>query len=286
MSSPSDSATADETPSVDSDRGSFLRRVLALFALGLLGIAALGMTLATQLGTTPLPPGVDLPLSLLVAASLIPNTLLLLVAVVVGAYCAPRAGFRSHVDERVARGTPLLSNLRSELSTAVGVGLAAGVAIVGFDAAAALVVPEVAQLHGGGATPSVAELLATVPLRFLYGGIVEELLLRWGLVSLLVYLGWRLLGTGVGPSEGVVWAGILIAAVAFGVGHLPALLGTADSLGIPVSPGLVARTVLLNAVGGVAFGWLFWRRSLEAAMVGHAASHAVLVGSSVLAILL
>ncbi|QCJ47337.1 CPBP family intramembrane glutamic endopeptidase [Haloprofundus sp. MHR1] len=286
MSSPPDSAPADDTPPVDSGRGSFLRRALALFALGLLGIAALGVTVATQLGTTPSPPGVDLPLPLLVVASLIPNTLLLLVAVVVGTYCAPRAGFRSHVDERVARGTPVRSNLRPELPTAVVVGLAVGIGIVGLDAVAALFVPEVAQLQRGGGTPSVGALLATVPLRFLYGGIVEELLLRWGFVSLLVYLAWRVLGTGVGPSERVVWAGILVAAVAFGVGHLPALLGTAGSLGIPASAGLVARTVLLNAVGGVAFGWLFWRKSLEAAMVGHAASHVALVGSSLLVILL
>jgi membrane protease YdiL (CAAX protease family) len=33
------------------------------------------------------------------------------------------------------------------------------------------------------------------------------------------------------------------------------------------------RTVLLNALGGVLFGWLFWRRSLEVAMVAHAAFH-------------
>ncbi|WP_224332761.1 CPBP family intramembrane glutamic endopeptidase [Haloprofundus halobius] len=265
-----------------ASRGSFVRRTAALFALGIPGVAALGATVATQLRDTPLPPGVDLPLPLLVAASLIPTALLLLVAVAVGTYCAPRAGLRSHVDERVARGTPILSSLRGELPEAVGVGLAAGVAIVGLDAVAALLVPEVAQLQRAGETPSVAALLATLPLRFLYGGVVEELLLRWGLVSLLVYLGWRLAGTGVGPSRRVVWAGILVAAVVFGVGHLPALSGTAASLGIPATPGLVARTILLNAVGGVAFGWLFWRKSLEAAMVGHAASHVVLVGVSLL----
>jgi membrane protease YdiL (CAAX protease family) len=42
----------------------------------------------------------------------------------------------------------------------------------------------------------------------------------------------------------------------------------------------VARTVLLNAVVGVLFGWLYWRRSLEAAMVAHAAFHLPLVALS------
>jgi membrane protease YdiL (CAAX protease family) len=31
----------------------------------------------------------------------------------------------------------------------------------------------------------------------------------------------------------------------------------------------VVGTVLLNAIGGVVFGWLYWRRGIEAAMVAH-----------------
>jgi membrane protease YdiL (CAAX protease family) len=45
---------------------------------------------------------------------------------------------------------------------------------------------------------------------------------------------------------------------------------------VALSPVIVARTVLLNAIAGVAFGWLFWRRSLEAAMVAHASSNMLL----------
>ena len=32
---------------------------------------------------------------------------------------------------------------------------------------------------------------------------------------------------------------------------------------------MVARTVLLNAVAGVVFGWLYWKRGLEMAMLAH-----------------
>jgi len=56
-----------------------------------------------------------------------------------------------------------------------------------------------------------------------------------------------------------------LSAVLFGVGHLLAL---ASSIGL--SPILVVRTVLLNTVVGVGLGWLFRRRSLEAAVVAHA----------------
>ncbi len=67
-------------------------------------------------------------------------------------------------------------------------------------------------------------------------------------------------------------AGLLgVLALLFGVGHLGAVSAVA-----PLTAAVVARTVALNALAGVAFGWLFWRRSLEAAMLAHMAGHVVL----------
>ena len=40
--------------------------------------------------------------------------------------------------------------------------------------------------------------------------------------------------------------------------------------------GVVVRTVLLNAIGGAVFGWLFWRRGLEMAVVAHVSADMVL----------
>jgi membrane protease YdiL (CAAX protease family) len=37
----------------------------------------------------------------------------------------------------------------------------------------------------------------------------------------------------------------------------------------------VLRILLLNALAGLVFGWLFWRRSLECAMFAHASVHVV-----------
>jgi membrane protease YdiL (CAAX protease family) len=65
-----------------------------------------------------------------------------------------------------------------------------------------------------------------------------------------------------------MWGAIILAAVLFGVGHLPAVSAIA-----PLTSMLVMRTVLLNALGGIVFGWLFWRRSLESAMLAHASAH-------------
>jgi membrane protease YdiL (CAAX protease family) len=37
----------------------------------------------------------------------------------------------------------------------------------------------------------------------------------------------------------------------------------------------VGRTILLNFVLGAFFGWVYWRQSLELAMLAHAATHVV-----------
>jgi hypothetical protein len=55
------------------------------------------------------------------------------------------------------------------------------------------------------------------------------------------------------------------------LGHLPATAAVA-----PLTPLLVARALVLNGVAGIAFGYLYWRHGLEAAMVGHMSAHVVL----------
>jgi membrane protease YdiL (CAAX protease family) len=99
-------------------------------------------------------------------------------------------------------------------------------------------------------------------------------------MTLLVWVGWRFAGRPSTPSRGTVWAAIVVAAVVFGLGHLPAVGATTA-----LTPVLVAQVVFLNSVGGVVFGWVYWRYSLEAAMVAHAAAHIALVAPVVVAAL-
>ncbi|MBU7029500.1 MAG: CPBP family intramembrane metalloprotease, partial [Theionarchaea archaeon] len=62
-----------------------------------------------------------------------------------------------------------------------------------------------------------------------------------------------------------IWSANILAAVIFGLGHLP----TAIAIGIPLTALFVTRTVVLNGIGGVAFGWLYWKQGLESAMMAH-----------------
>jgi hypothetical protein len=246
-----------------------LRRTAAVAGLGLAGVGGLGATLALSPGALPTVPGV--PPAAVVALSLVQPALLVLVAAALGAVLAPAVGLRSRVAARAA-GDRVAGSFRAEARLAVPAGLATGVVLVGLDLAYWTVV------GGPDPTPTAAgAVLAGVPLRLLYGGLTEEVLLRWGLVTLLVWAGWRLTGRPETPSPAVAWTAVVVAAVAFGVGHLPAVAATT-----PLGPALVARTVALNAVAGVVYGWLYWRRSLEAAMVAHAATHLPLVAAALL----
>ncbi|MFC3958973.1 CPBP family intramembrane glutamic endopeptidase [Halovivax cerinus] len=283
------SQTRDELERTAPTTGSFPTRFGALFALGMLGVVAVGVSVATGEGGVPGLPQLSGPA--VAALVMLQPTILLTVAVGVGVLLAPRVGLRSHVDARVRGGPPVLGALRSELGVAVAVGVATYVAIVALDVAfAPLVATDLESVTVLPEVATVSGLLASLPVRLLYGGITEELLLRWGLLTVFawaIHAGRvRFGGVREGTEHGRLarssaWAAIVASAVLFGVGHLPALATIAEPTAV-----LIVRTVVLNGVAGLGFGWLYWRSSLEAAMVAHATFHVVLVGLSVGGLLL
>jgi hypothetical protein len=103
-----------------------------------------------------------------------------------------------------------------------------------------------------------------------YGGINEELLLRLFLMSLLAWAGCRLTGTST-PGAAVAWTANIVAAVLFGLGHLPATMGL-----YPLTTVVIVRAVALNGIIGVATGWLYWRRGILLAIAAHFSADIVL----------
>jgi membrane protease YdiL (CAAX protease family) len=142
----------------------------------------------------------------------------------------------------------------------IAAGVAASLAIVALDAAlfsaAPSPAPTIARWRGLLASP--------------YGGIVEELLLRLFLMTLLAR-GLMLVLRPHTLTAPIAWTAIVVAALLFGAGHLPAAAQLS-----PLTPSVIARVVALNGVGGVVFGWLYWRRGLAHAMVAHFAADLVL----------
>ncbi|MDS0222277.1 CPBP family intramembrane metalloprotease [Haloarcula sp. S1AR25-5A] len=251
---------------------SFSKRFGVALLLGVPGIVALAGYIYFTTPPSAVPTG--LTLSLLAVSSGVNSLLFLGVACLLGAYAAPRVGLRSYVIDGTGADGGRWQRLRNDLGLAVGMGIVGGVLIVVLDAVLMpFVAQDLPQSVIGATRPNLLNVFAYVPVRFLYGGITEELMLRFGLMSVLAFVGWRVTGhRSDGPGPAVMWASIVVSAVLFGVGHLPALAQSVD-----LTPALIARTVLLNAVAGILFGWLYWRRRLEVAMIAHAAFHVPIV---------
>ena len=113
--------------------------------------------------------------------------------------------------------------------------------------------------------PTVTYIFAAV----VYGGVIEEVMLRLFFMSLLAFLLQKLFRKGSGTT-GPLIAANLIAALLFAAGHLPA---TAILMGL--TPMIIFRCFLLNGGLGLAFGWLYRKFGLRYAMLAHAGCHAV-----------
>jgi membrane protease YdiL (CAAX protease family) len=239
-----------------------------LLAAGLLGVLAV-MPMAIEMveggafGPAEIP---AIPWPLIVALALVQNGILLSVVILIGMVLSERVGLRMDLIRAWTRGVPGPAP-GSILLPGLVVGAVAGAVLVGIEAAFFL-------RH----LPASMQALFEIPLwkRLLggvvYGGITEELLMRLFLLSLVAWLLGRWWKTPAGaPAAGAFWAAILVVAVLFGLGHLPATSAVA-----PLTPLLVARALVLNGIAGVAFGYLYWKHGLEAAMAGHMGAHLVL----------
>lgn len=106
----------------------------------------------------------------------------------------------------------------------------------------------------------------------LYGGIVEELMLRLFMMSLIAWLIWKLFfrKRETAPT-GVVITANVIAAILFAAGHLPATAMTFGTL----TPLILFRCFLLNGGFGLLFGRLYRKYGIQYAMLCHAGLHVV-----------
>jgi hypothetical protein len=125
------------------------------------------------------------------------------------------------------------------------------------------------------ALPVVTESAMPLWKRFLacfYGGLGEEILMRLFLMSLVAWLAGKVSKTAFRlPSPGAFWFANIVVAVAFGAGHLPLAAQLA-----PLTPLLVTTVISLNALAALGFGYLYWKRGLESAMLAHFSADIVL----------
>ncbi len=116
--------------------------------------------------------------------------------------------------------------------------------------------------------------LNSVMASVLYGGIIEEVMLRLFFMSLIALVVWKLFFKKCDkeniPTSVLVIANV-VAAILFAAGHLPATFVTFGEL----TPLILLRCFLFNGGFGLIFGWLYRKYGIVYAMMGHALFHIV-----------
>lgn len=224
-----------------SHRPPFLQRSLRAWLVGLPGVLVLPFL-------------VEAPAGVPAAALAVGPAILLTVAAVAGAWASTRTGVRSALvlrDGLVPR----------DLASALSIGVFAGLVVALADQA-------LLPVWRGAATQPLALAesfsLRQLVLGILYGGITEEILLRWGVASVIAAIALLVL-----PRRPAIAIAVVASAALFAAAHLPAAFAGAESL----HGAAILRTLAWNALLGLLFGALFFRKGLEAAILSHAGFH-------------
>lgn len=197
-----------------------------------------------------------------IVVGMVQNLVLVAIAAAVGTALAPRVGLSAPVFEAIAAGDGLPSDLSEMILPTLLVS--ALLAILFLLAYYGVIRPRLSTKT----LDAVEGIRIQLGLagRLLYGGIVEEILTRWGLMTLLVWLGAQLVGE---PADAVFWLGIVISGILFALGHLPGLFAA----GAERTSLLYVAVLGTNLWVSLGFGWLYWQYGLLAAVVSHMLFH-------------
>lgn len=183
--------------------------------LWLSGMAGVLSTLWLDL---PISEELPIPLTVIKLLNLISPTFLLSIAVLVGVTLADKVGLSAPLAEAISNSTlPKLAAIKPQIIPGLMGGVIGGIALSTW------------FLFWRSALPidfiTKAEALSkNTPFltRILYGGITEEIIMRWGLMTFLVWIVWFVLQKTQGvPHVGFVMLAIVISSFVFGFGHLP-----------------------------------------------------------------
>ncbi|AIE76053.1 CPBP family intramembrane glutamic endopeptidase [Synechocystis sp. PCC 6714] len=202
---------------------------------------------------------ITVPLEILQIATAVQSTVLVTVAALIGATVAQKVGLSTPTISALASGGKVFEALRPQLLPGLIGGCIGAAIIVCFYA----LLPE--SLRS-------VQLEAPLPLvvRVLYGGITEEVLVRWGLMTLIAWIGWKVLQRKLPrPTQSVMVAAIVLSSLVFGLSHVPSVAQLLPELLLSV----VAYITIGNALFGLVAGYLFWSYGLEAAIVAHVSAH-------------
>lgn len=235
---------------------------LVLWLMGLVGTVAVlpyAFTLQQEVLAK-----VNQPLPVIILASIAQTAVLLAVAIFFGLKLS--ASLNLPVLTLFKREIYTKEKLSGFFQLTVLAGIITAVLITLGDKVFGIYLPKLAVVNGQVAIWKT--LLASF-----YGGIVEELLMRLFIMSLFAWVLAKIFKS-VEPTKNniIMWSAIIISSVLFGLGHLPI-----TSALTTITPLVVLRAIVLNGIGGLVFGWLYWKKGLEYGMLAHFTADIVLL---------
>ncbi|MGI2259902.1 CPBP family glutamic-type intramembrane protease [Shewanella sp. GXUN23E] len=246
-------------------RKAYWLKILILFGLGFVGV----------LSALPLIPQLlqisgqqsPLPLSLLYVISAVQSSALLIAMIFIGIWAAPKVELETPIiDAWIGKSLGSI-NYRRIILPAVIWGVVGGVAILAVQGVFLPYLP--GEFIGNAQAFSLP-----VYTKLLYGGITEEILIRFGLMSFFTWGIYRLIQQGQGSVNAYNYIlAIILSSLLFAIGHLPAVNLLSPTVTMP----LVTYIILGNSLFGFIAGALYWKRGLEAAMIAHMVAHLVMI---------
>ena len=241
------------------------RVIIILLVLSIIGtVAVIPYSLSIQAEALK---ELNIPENVVIISSIIQSTILFFALTFVGYILSKKIGLGANIIEKWTEGKKVIKDIKNILPISIGLGVLSGGAIIGVDLIFYYII--------SGAKTSITTVYPGILQGFLasfYGGINEEIMMRFFLMSLLIFIiNFIIRYKEEKPKPVVVWIAIIITSVIFGLGHLPI-----TSSVVALTPLIVARAIVLNSIGGIVFGWLYWKKGLESAMISHFSADIVL----------
>jgi len=188
------------------------------------------------------------PMKSLILIQMLSSVIFAAVFAAAGAALAPRIGFRACLADVPIKTNVFWKVLKRQLAYGASMGLAGA-------AVAYLIAPDF-----------IAYLTIYPFGSRLFGGLTEEVIIRWGMMTMITWILLRIFQKrSETPKKVVIWSGILLSQILFAIGHIPALI----HFGI-TNPIWSVFTIF---VVSLPWGWLFWKQGLESAFAAHASFH-------------
>ncbi|MEM3666262.1 MAG: CPBP family intramembrane glutamic endopeptidase [Candidatus Bathyarchaeia archaeon] len=212
----------------------------------------------------------ELPIPIPLHIQIIQNVVMFAVLIFVGLYLAGKVGLGVPLLECWSHGMEIKGTLKAILGISILLGVLAVILTTTLDFTFYFMFPnEPIYAIEFPRPPAWQGFLASF-----YGAINEEVLNRLFLMNLLLWI-FSKIGKAKGGKtrEFTAWLVIILTAIIFGLMHLP----TTATL-VPITLFITARAIILNGIAGIIFGWLYWKKGLESAMISHFTADIIIHG--------